>query len=78
MFMNSSNLQALDISNFDLSKADNTVFMMLNTHALRLVNMANVTLDKLSASAKQWLTNALNNRTGAVAIVAHPGCLYSS
>ncbi|MBU5308897.1 Rib/alpha-like domain-containing protein [Ligilactobacillus saerimneri] len=72
LFYGCLNLKALDISGFDMSKVQIIKNFWDGDSNLRLVNMANLTMDKLSTAAQSGLKNALNNRTGAVAIVAEP------
>ncbi len=80
MFYKTKNLEALNLSNFDISKLKDhsyssdkpNVFAFDRSPKLRLVNLANLDISNSSEKVRASLAGALNNRQGAVAIVAKP------
>lgn len=80
MFYETKNLEALNLSNFDISKLKDhsyssdkpNVFAFDRSPKLRLVNLANLDISNSSEKVRASLAGALNNRQGAVAIVAKP------
>ena len=73
-------MEALNLSNFDISKLKDhsyssdkpNVFAFDRSPKLRLVNLANLDISNSSEKVRASLAGALNNRQGAVAIVAKP------